>query len=256
MIMGAHCRYPRNYVGALVHSLETTSADNVGGLCRTLPGSDALIAHAIALALAHPFGVGNSYFRIGISHPKWVDTVPFGCYRRKVFDRIGLFDEELIRNQDDELNQRLLASGGRILLIPDVVSEYYARDSLKKVARMYYQYGYFKPLVARKLGRVGTFRQTVPAAFLLSLIATLFLSTVFFIARWAFAAILLLYGILLAIAIASSFKRAGVRVSLLLAPAFVTIHFSYGWGSLVGLVDFVVRQRPGPTNPRTVEVSR
>ena len=82
---------------------------------------------------------------------RWVDTVPFGCYRREVFDRIGMFDEELVRNQDDELNLRLIRSGGRILLSPRVVCKYFARDSLLKLWRMYYQYGYYKPLVARRL---------------------------------------------------------------------------------------------------------
>ena len=110
----------------------------------------------VAVGMSHPLGVGNSYFRIGAAADRWVDTVPFGCYRREVFDRIGLFDEELVRNQDDELNLRLIKHGGRILLSPRIVCKYYARDSLAKLWRMYYQYGYFKPLVVRKLGGVMT----------------------------------------------------------------------------------------------------
>src|SRR5207302_680738 len=82
-----------------------------------------------------------------------------------VFDRIGVFDEELVRNQDDELNARLLKQGGRIMLIPEVVSHYYARGSLGQVARMFYQYGYFKPLAAWKVGQIMTLRQVVPALF-------------------------------------------------------------------------------------------
>src|SRR5262249_39132655 len=108
-------------------------------------------------------------FRIGTAEPRYVDTVPFGCWRRELFQRIGFFDEELVRNQDEELNYRLSRAGGEILLLPDVVSYYYARESPKLAARMLYQYGYFKPLVARKIGRIVTLRQLVPAAFVLTL---------------------------------------------------------------------------------------
>ena len=100
-----------------------------------------------------------------------MDTVPFvGCYRRDVFDRIGLFDEELVRNQDDEFNFRLIRNGGRVLLVPDVTAHYDARESIRALTRMYYPYGFFKSLVARKVGRLMTVRQLVPAVFVLSLI--------------------------------------------------------------------------------------
>ena len=151
--------------------LEQSGADNVGGVCRTLPASDSAMAKAIAVGMSHPLGVGNSHFRIGCRpEDRWVDTVPFGCYRREVFDRIGLFDEELVRNQDDELNLRLIKHGGRILLSPRIVCKYFARDSLAKLWRMYYQYGYFKPLVVRKVGGVMTLRQLLPPLFVLGLI--------------------------------------------------------------------------------------
>ena len=94
--MDAHVEYPRDYISALVALLEESGADNVGGVCRTLPANDSPIARAVALGMSHPLGVGNSHFRIGTSENRWVDTVPFGCYRREVFDRIGTFDEELV----------------------------------------------------------------------------------------------------------------------------------------------------------------
>ncbi len=170
--MDAHVEYPRNYLSSLVGLLEQSGADNVGGVVQTLPANDSPIARAIACGMSHPLGVGNSHFRIGAAEDRWVDTVPFGCYRREVFDRIGLFDEELVRNQDDELNLRLIKHGGRILLSPRIVSKYFARDSLPKLWRMYYQYGYFKPLVVRKLGGVMTARQLLPPLFVLCLFAT------------------------------------------------------------------------------------
>ena len=121
------------------------------------PGDDSAIAQAIAVAVCHPFGIGNAYYRIGVSKPRWVDTVPFGCYRKEVFDRIGLFDEELVRNQDIEFNRRLAGHGGKILLVPDVVIRGCAGNSLRKLCRTYYQYGYFNPLV------IGKFRGWVTA---------------------------------------------------------------------------------------------
>ncbi len=232
--MDAHCHYPANYISVLVGWLGRTEADNVGGVWNTLPGADTRVARAIAAALAHPFGVGNAHYRLGITEPRWVDTVPFGCYRRAVFERIGLFDEELVRNQDDEFNQRLLRSGGRILLVPDATIDYFARDSIGKLARMYYQYGYFKPLAAKKAGGVGTLRQAVPAAFAIILVVSLFLTL--WKPTWGFAVVALAAAYLIG-AIASGFRAVrgqGVRVAVLTALTFPVIHFSYALGSLRG----------------------
>ena len=129
--MDAHNVYGKDYISKCVKYLRKYNIDNVGGICITLPGRNTLLAQSIALALSHPFGVGNAHFRIGLKGPKYVDTVPFGCYKREVFEKIGLFDEDLVRNQDDELNVRLQRNGGKILLVPEIVSYYYARDSLE-----------------------------------------------------------------------------------------------------------------------------
>ena len=99
-----------------------------------------------------------------------VDTVPFGCYRKDVFDRIGLYDTDLVRNQDDELNARLVKHGGRIYLLPNLVVDYFARDTIKKTGKMFYQYGLYKPLVNKKLGSPATLRQFFPVAFVLGII--------------------------------------------------------------------------------------
>ena len=97
--------------------------------CPAAPGP---VPEAIALAMAHPFGVGNARFRTGADGPTWVDTVPFGCFRRSLFDRIGVFDPELARNQDDELNGRIIRAGGRILLLPDLAIDYFARGDARQ----------------------------------------------------------------------------------------------------------------------------
>jgi len=237
--MDAHNIYPEDYISKCVEYLLKYEVDNVGGIWITMPGGGTAVARMIALALSHPFAVGNAYYRIGSKTPRYVDTVPFGCYRRDVFDRIGLFDEELIRNQDDEFNLRLLKNGGKILLAPEIVSSYYARDSLKKLWRMYFQYGYFKPLVVKKIGRVLTVRQLIPAIFVVVLILSLLLS--FFIAPFSylFGSAVLVY---LLVSFGFSFRIAykegfGLR-HLLLPVTFAVIHFAYGLGYLKGIFNF------------------
>jgi glycosyltransferase involved in cell wall biosynthesis len=234
--MDAHGVYPRDYVSRLVTALQETGADNVGGVVVTLPADDTPAARAIALAFAHPLGVGNAYFRIGVAGPRWVDTVPFGCFRRELFDRVGMFDEELVRNQDDEFNLRLIGHGGRILLLPDVVSLYYGRRSLGAVARMFYQYGYFKPLVARKAERIMT-RQLVPPLFVLSLVATAAVGIGAPVARVAFAGIAAAYAALVLTGAALVARKHGVRCAAALATVFTVMHVCYGVGYLRGILD-------------------
>lgn len=240
--MDAHVLYPRNYIGSLVDALEETGADNVGGVLETVPGDSSSTGRAIAIGLSHPFGVGNSHFRTGTRERREVDTVPFGCFRREVFDRIGLFDEELIRNQDDELNFRLLRHGGRVLLLPDVSSRYFARPSLAQLSRMYYQYGYFKPLVARKVCRVMTARQLVPSLLVTSLAGFASLGPWFPGAGAAFACIASTY---VTLVLACSLWATGrdLRCGTALCAVFPILHFSYGVGFLHGLYDHVVAQR-------------
>lgn len=256
MRMDAHCRYPDNYIAKLVDWLEASGADNVGAAWRTLPGSNTAVARAIAAAMAHPFGVGNAHFRLGTSVPIWVDTVPFGCYRRSVFDWVGMFDEDLVRNQDDEFNQRLIKGGGRILLVPDLTIDYYARNSIWNLTRMYYQYGYFKPLAIRKLGHVGTLRQVVPAVFVLSLAVFLGLSPWFSDFRVAFAALLGIYAVAVGAASVHASKDQPGRVSAALLTVFPAIHFSYAAGSIVGLVRFFLLRPSARRKTANIPISR
>ena len=222
--MDAHVIYSPSYLPILVRALLERGADNVGGVLETLPGADTPMARAIALGLAHRLGVGNSYFRVGAREPRWVDTVAFGCFRREAFERAGLFDEELVRNQDDEFNARLIRRGGRILLMPTARAYYVARTSLRQLWRMYFQYGYFKPLVARKVGRVMTLRQLVPSLFLTTLGAS------GLAALW--------------------WRPAGLAaayVAAALALVFPVLHVAYGAGFLAGVRDHVLRpHKHGP----------
>ena len=235
--MDGHVVYPPEYIPRLVGALLETGADNVGGCLITLPADGTAVAQAIAIAMGHPFGVGNAHFRIGAREARFVDTVPFGCFRRDVFNRVGMFDEELVRNQDDEFNHRIIRAGGRVKLIPDVVCYYYARGSLRQAARMFYQYGAFKPLVARKVGRIMTVRQLVPAMFVSALFGAILGAVFWPPAALLGAAIAAAYGTCVAICAARVARSHGLRCALALAAALPVVHLSYGFGFIRGLRD-------------------
>jgi len=234
--LDGHCIYPSNYVSTLVKYLFELNADNVGCGLKTIPAKDGSICKAIAIASSHKFGVGNSMFRVGANEIIETDTVPFGCFRREVFDKVGLFDVELIRNQDDEFNARIIKNGGKVFLIPQISIDYMARDTIRKTSRMYYQYGLFKPLVNKKLGFPATVRQFFPAMFVLSLIFGAFLGCFSRIFLAFYLTIIALY-ILIALfcSIQSATKNNDWKLMFILPFVFFVIHFSYGWGYWVGL---------------------
>lgn len=240
--MDAHCEYPSNYISYLVENLQKLDADNVGVAMRAFPRNKSLKAFAISKAISSPFGVGNSHHRTGTSKPVEMDSVPFGCYWREVFDKIGFFDEDLVRNQDDEFNARLGKYGGKIVLLPDIEIKYLARDTFRKIARMFYYYGLFKPLVNKKVGAPATIRQFVPPLFLLSLIALIIISAINL--QWGtwFGAITLLpYALLnLFVSFITAVKSGKTGILFYLFPLFFLIHISYGWGYIRGFVNFIV----------------
>ena len=254
--MDAHNEYPPEYLPTLVDWLLRADADNVGAACVTLPHDESATARAIAVALAHPFGVGNAHFRLGVSEPRAVDTVPFGCFRRELFDRIGGFDEELVRNQDDEFNYRILRSGGTILLVPGVVSYYYGRASFAQLFRMYFQYGLFKPLVAYKVGRVVTLRQLAPIGLVLSLVIGGPLAVWSIGVRWLLGLGIAAYVAIAAVSAARVARRQGVRCGLALFAAFPVLHVAYGLGFGYGLLRLALRGAGHRDEEATVPLSR
>lgn len=235
--------YPANYFSALVKNLKELDADNVGALCETLPCGPSAKELAIAEALSSSFGMGNSYFRIGCDKVKQVDTVPFGCFKREVFDKVGLYDNELIRNQDDELNGRIVKNGGKIYLIPNIVTKYYARDKISKVRKMFYQYGLYKPLVNKKLGAPATIRQFFPLVFVLGLIFGAILSCLSWIIAVMYLSVIMLYLLLACYFTFKSVKKTG-KISLFLYQplTYLTVHVSYGWGYLVGIYKILMHK--------------
>lgn len=239
--MDAHSEYPKDYIAKCITWLEKTNMDCVGGLWVTRPGEDTVVANAIALALSHPFGVGNSYFRIGVAEPKEVDTVPFGCYKKDVFDRVGFFNENLNRTDDIEFNLRLKRAGGKILLVPEIFSYYYARANLNDLAKQNFGNGFWVlySLAFVKLPFSG--RHLIPLLFVLSLSGSLVLSMIdkSFIYLFAF-----IYGLYMLVDTIVSFKlgvKKGLKYLPFLLITFPLLHLSYGVGSLWGIVKLSLR---------------
>lgn len=239
--MDAHSEYPQNYIKRLVEVLLAENADNTGGVWDTQPGADTSMAKSIVFATSSKFGIGNAEYRLEGEGIVEVDTVPFGCYKREVFNRIGLFDEDMIRNQDDELNARLTKAGGKILLVRDVRIKYFARPTLKKLNKMFYQYGLFKPLVAKKVGQPATWRQFVPLAFVLfnivGLIAGLVDSRIWTVLLVA-NAFHLFVGTMLGMNYAAKSNNSN---GFWQVPAIIyCMHWYYGMGYLVGFIRFII----------------
>lgn len=232
--LDAHVLYPSNYFSVLVNKLqELPGAENVGAICNTLPVNETIEAQSIAAVLSSSFGMGNSYFRVGASDVMEVDTVPFGCFQRSIFEKVGFYDEELVRNQDDELNARIIKSGGKIYLIPELECEYFARDTAKKVYKMFYQYGMFKPLVNKKLGRPATVRQFFPLCFVLGLIFGPIVCAFVPMLWVAYLAVIFLW-LFLATYFSSKDSKQLKRI-LVQNWIYFVVHFGYGWGYIVGI---------------------
>jgi glycosyltransferase involved in cell wall biosynthesis len=233
LLLGGHSCIPSNYIRRCVEPLLTLDADCFGGALDTI--GEGYVAQAIALSMSSPFGVGTASFRTASNggKPREVDTVAYGVYRREVFDRLGGFDEDLVRNQDDEFNYRLLQAGGRIWLDPSLRIEYHSRANLWSLWRQYYQYGFFKVPVIQRRGSVPSWRHLVPGAFVLTLLCSFLLALVL---RQPFLALVVLGPYALANLGASLWAARRVWKYLPFLPlAFGTLHLAYGTGFLWGL---------------------
>lgn len=235
IILGSHSFVEPDFVSRNIAVLEATGADCAGGRIETI--SDRRMGRVISQAMSSAFGVGNSRFRTSMK-PGFVDTVAFGAYRREVFERVGLFDEELIRNQDDEFNFRLIRGGCRIFLDPSIRSSYYSRPTLRGLWKQYFQYGWWKTVILRKHGRLPAARNLAPAAALSVFCLALLLALVVPPMVWLAAVMLATYLLLSVIVTLRSVGLAGPSM-LLLPFAFATLHLSYATGFLCGLPNLV-----------------
>jgi cellulose synthase/poly-beta-1,6-N-acetylglucosamine synthase-like glycosyltransferase len=236
--MSAHNRYEKDYISRSVESLGKYGADNVGGIMRTLPREDTFTGKAIVASLSHRFGVGNSYFRVQTNEPKWVDTVFGGCYRREVFERVGLFNENLVRGQDMEFNLRLKKAGGKTLLVPGIVSYYYARSSLKSFWKHNFGNGVWAilPFLYSSITPVS-WRHLVPLIFVTTLLGSVLLGFFWAPLRYyLFLIILGCYGLAnLGASLQIALEKRSVRYMFAMPFIFGMLHFGYGLGSLWGV---------------------
>jgi hypothetical protein len=199
------------------------------------PGTDTWIARSIAVAAAHPLGVGDALYR-HTKHAAEVDTVPFGSFRRSLVEQVGYFDESLLTNEDYEFNARVRKWGGKIWLDPSIRSIYYARSTLRELMRQYWRYGYWKWRMLRRYPDTLRWRQALPPLFVLSLIGLALLAVFIPFAAWLLAGELLLYFSIMIIAglrVALQHGRSFFAVGIPLAIA--AMHLAWGSGFLWSL---------------------
>jgi len=234
-ILSAHAKYEKEYFLKLLEQIKRLKAECVGGVLVTEVKTQNKKSNSIKAILTHKFGVGNASFRTGSTSIQEVDTVAFGCYTKKAFEQYGLFDERLIRNQDIELNKRIVKGGGKIYLIPEVRCTYYARDNFRELAKNNYGNGRWNVLTAYYTKTLSSLslRHFIPLIFLLSLVLPVLLLSL--IPQMVWIALFSFSSYLAFVIMISLNLRSSDNGFFYLVGSFFTLHFSYGWGSLMGI---------------------
>lgn len=243
-----HAAMLPGFVDACLNELEAhPECGCVGGSIDNIDTTET--ARVISLAMSSKFGVGSAHFRTG-DFEGYVDTLAFGAYRKAVFDRIGLFDPVLTRNQDDELNFRLTKAGYKIWLSKNIRSKYYVRGTFKKLYRQYFQYGYWKVYVNRKHSAVTNLRQLVPFVFVAYVFSGLAAALLH---PWLLGLWLAGMGLYWLANAASAFRAAGASLAMLrVAWACFIMHWSYGLGYWLGVWHFLLLRRQPSDRQQTV----
>ena len=233
--LDAHASYPKDYFSKLIHYHEILDADNIGGVIQTEVKNKTDISNAIRNVLSDKLGVGSS-FRSGIDEIKEVDTVPFGCFKKEVFDKVGVYDERLVRNQDIELNKRIKSFGGKIYIIPDIVCTYYAREDFQSLAKNNFENGKWNILTAyyTKTLRSLSIRHFIPLFFVLSLLLPLLCCYQLSIA------ILIIYLSVVTLRSLQIKKNTSLWYQII---AFFVLHVSYGIGEISGIIHLLKNLR-------------
>lgn len=229
-----HNVYPADYLANCLKYLDQTGADNVGGPWITVPADSSFGARLVAAILTSPFGVGNSGFRTGIKEG-YVETVPFGAFRRELFQRVGLYNEKLVRNQDNELNARIRQAGGRIFQTPALSTEYHPVAGFWKLLRVTYRTSQWHLFSMKENPHAMSLRHLAPGVFVLALAATLLASAFSHLALLGLAIALVSY-LFIGFCIAGlRSHQYGYGISLVLPLACLCFHLSYGAGTLAGV---------------------
>lgn len=229
--LDAHADYKEDYISKCVYYLDHSNAENVGGVAETK--ANGFVGNCIAKMLSSRFGVGNSEFRTN-GKSGYVDTVPFGAFRREVFSKYGGYDERLVRNQDNEMNYRIRKNGGKIFLSDDIHLSYYCRDSIKGISDMAQKNGMWNIITMKLCPGAMSIRHFIPLVFVLSIIG---LGVLGIFLRWfwrllvAELCLYLVLDVIFTIRILSSIKEF-----LIIFILFPTFHIFYGIGSLKGII--------------------
>jgi len=230
--LDAHASYPKDYFSKLIHYHQVLDGDNIGGVWNTEVLNQNKLSMAIKNVLSDKFGVGGAKFRTGVYKVEEVDTVPFGCFKKKIFQKVGLYDERLVRNQDIELNKRIKKAGGKIYLVPDIECTYYARETFKDLAKNNFANGKWNILTAYYTKRLSSLsiRHFIPLFFVLSLILPLLC---------CYHISVMIFVLYLSVITARSFQIKKETTLLYQVFAFLVLHVSYGFGSLSGVFDVI-----------------
>lgn len=235
--LDAHAEYAQDYFSKCVAVLDETGADNVGGVMETK--SRTPIGKSIAKMLSSKFGVGDSQFRTS-GKDGYVDTVPFGAFRREIFEKVGLYDERLSRNQDSELNYRIIHNGGKIFLSNKIKLAYYCRDSVKGIVKMALLNGKWNIITSRFCPGSMRLRHFIPCFFVLSLIGMPLLTWLWWVFGILFGLELLAYSAL--DILFSAHSAESPREFWQLLYLFPLFHICYGWGSVLGIFKVLFRK--------------
>ncbi|HUF39766.1 MAG TPA: glycosyltransferase family 2 protein [Anaerolineales bacterium] len=234
--LDAHSLPDPDYVERCAAALEAGLGENVGGVWRIEPGAKTWQARAIAAAAAHPLGAGDAHYR-RTTRAQYVDTVPFGAFRRTLFDRIGRFDETLLSNEDYEFNARIIRDGGKIWLDPAIRSTYFARPTFAALARQYRRYGTWKAAMLKRYPETLRWRQLVPPLFVAALLVSGLAGLFWAPARLAFGLAAGLYtAALLAAGLAAAVRKRDPALAIGLPAALSTMHFNWGGAVLWNLL--------------------
>lgn len=235
-----HTEIAPDYISTSVEALIRTGADCVGG--RMNPVGHTSFGRAVAVATGNKFSLGGSRFHYATEEQE-TDSVYMGTYVRQVFSRVGLFDEEMVRNQDDEFNYRLRSAGGQVVLVPGIRSTYYNRATPVGLWRQYFQYGFWKVRVFQKLPGQIRLRHLVPSALVSSLLLSAILAAVWVEFAFVLAALAAMYAIFVAAVAISAAGAGSPRLAAQTGLAIAIMHIGYGAGFIVGFIRFAGRWR-------------
>lgn len=202
-------------------------------------------SQVISEAMSTSFGMGLGNFRT-LNESSFTDTVTSPMYPKFVFEKIGYFDEQLVRNQDDDFNFRVNKAGGKIWFESEIALDYYVRSNYSGLMKQFYQYGYWKVFVNTKHKTVTTWRQLIPPVFVLYVFSIVFLPFLPFLFTFFYSLPFILYLILLVFVSLRCAKKSTSVFAFI--RTFIILHFSYGSGYLHGILNFIILKRKPSKN--------